>query len=88
MTTNEHELLQGSSTDHRIADCHRMIEAQSERLAKAIFSGADPTQARVVLYCLKGSLSALEASKAAIALDVRASIHQSLFGTPNKSKTK
>lgn len=85
MTTDKRKLLQGSSTDNRIADCHRMIQAQTERLARAILGGVDPTQTRVVLYCLKGSLLALEASKAATAVDVRASIFKSLFVLRSKS---
>jgi len=73
VTTDGLKRDQDSQIDDRIADCHRMIEAQSERLAAQVRAGVDPAATRAVLYCLKETLMALEASKAAFAVDLRES---------------
>ncbi|EKS72609.1 hypothetical protein BURK_004132 [Burkholderia sp. SJ98] len=62
-----------------------MIEAQSERLGVQVRAGADTTATRTVLYCLARSLTALEASKAAMAVDLRVFIRESLAGVAKKS---
>ncbi len=73
MTTDADKRHEDSQIDHRIADCHCMIEAQSDRLAAEVRAGTDPAATRAVLYRLKETLMALEASKAAFAVDLHAS---------------
>ncbi|WP_143281664.1 hypothetical protein [Caballeronia cordobensis] len=87
MTTDGHNRDQYSQIDDRIADCHRMIEAQSDRLAAQVRAGVDPAATRAVLYCLKESLLALEASKAASSINLRASAIKSLakLGTMSRA---
>lgn len=87
MTTDGHKPYQDSQIDDRIADCHRMIEAQSDRLAAQVRAGVDPNATRAVLYCLKETLIALEASKAALSVDLRTSAIKSIgkLGTMSRA---
>lgn len=64
-----------------------MIEAQSDQLAAQVRAGVDPAATRAVLYCRKETLIALEASKAALSVDLRTSAIKSFakLGTMSKA---
>jgi len=64
-----------------------MIEAQSDRLAAQVRAGVDPAATQTVLYCLKESLMAIMATKAALAVDLRASAMKSSIKLRTMSRT-
>ena len=87
VTTDGHKRHQDLQIDDQIADCHRMIEAQSDQLAAQVRAGADPAATRASLYRLKETLIALEASKAAFAVDFGASATESFSELDTTSRS-
>lgn len=57
--------------DAQIAECHRQIEAQTERLPGQAREAQSPEHSRLVLLCLKRSLMPLTRARATLGTDER-----------------
>jgi hypothetical protein len=57
--TERHDIPEFDSLQAQIADCHRQIGVQCERLERQVKNGREPKHTRAILLCLQSTVLTL-----------------------------